>query len=98
MFDITEAKKTEVWDYMLSLPKSLRPRGMAEITFERLKALVWDDPDFWQAVVVHGVNLITLDELKTQDLSLYEDFMGNFFQVLYQLAIEGKPTKPYSNS
>ena len=77
MFKITEAKKTEVLDYMLALPKSIRPRGMGDIPFDRLKA-----------VVVQG----------SISLRLYEDFISNFFQVLYQLAIESKRTKPYPKS
>jgi excisionase family DNA binding protein len=83
---------------MLSLPKSIRPRGMSDIKVERLKALVWDDPDFWQAVIAHGINLITVDEMKVHDPGLYEDFIGNFFQVLYQIAAESKPTKPQASA
>ena len=98
MTELTEAKKTEVWDHMVSLPKSIRPRGMSDMKFERLKTLVWDDVDFWQAALGHGINLISPDELKAHDLRLYEDFIGNFFQVLYQITLESKPTKPLSDS
>jgi hypothetical protein len=94
VFEITDAKKTEVWDYMLSLPKSIRPRGMSDLKFERLKAILWDDADFWQAALRNGINLITAEELRAHDPSLYEDFIGNFFQVLYQIAVDSKPTKP----
>lgn len=97
MFEITEAKKTEVWDHMLSLPKSIRPHGMSDIKFDRLKALVWDDPDFWNVVLGQGINLIAPEELKAHDPGLYEDFTSNFFQVLYQLAVDSKPTKPQIN-
>lgn len=94
MFEITEAKKIEVWDYMLALPRSIRPRGMSDLKFERLKTMLWDDADFWQAVLRNGINLIAPEELKAHDPSLYEDFIGNFFQVLYQISAESKPTKP----
>jgi hypothetical protein len=96
--ELTEAKKTEVWNHMLSLPKSLRPRGMSDVRFERLKDLIWNDTDFWQAVLGHGTHLVTLDELKAYSQPLYESFIGTFFMVLYHLAIESKPTKPYLDS
>src|SRR6185436_3129149 len=98
MFEITESKKTEVWDHMLALPKSIRPRGMSDLKIERLKDLVWDDEDFWQAVIRGGINLISPKELKAHDSGLYEDFIGNFFQVLYQIAADSKPTKPHVNT
>ena len=96
MFELTESKKTEVWKHMLELPKSIRPRGLSNASFAILKLQVWEDVDFWQAVIGgHGINLITLEELKARDSMGYEDFLSNFFRALYQITFENKPTKPH---
>ena len=95
MFEITEEKKTEVWAHMFALPKSIRPRGLSDTSFERIKFQVWDDADFWRAVIGgSGINLITPDELKAHEAVLYEGLISKFFQLLYQIATESRPTKP----
>ena len=59
---------------------------------------MWDNADFWRVVIGgSGINLITPDELKAHESVLYEGLISKFFQLLYQIATESKPTKPNLN-
>lgn len=86
---MNEAKKTEVWNYMMALPKNYRPRGLTNARIEKLKTLIWNDNNFWSDIILrHGLKAMTLEQLKESGLDIYNHCVGNFWSMLFQTAIE----------
>lgn len=85
---MTDDKKIEIWLHMLDLPKSYRGHGLTDRRCKRLRKIIWDDHGFGSDVIRrHGLDRMTIDELKATDAATYNHCVGNFWGMLYQDAI-----------
>lgn len=84
--NISDEKKKEVWNYMGSLPKRERPQGCTTVRMLKIYRDVFQTEYFWEDVVLrHGLNEISLDELKEKDPETYEHCVGNFWGMLMEI-------------
>lgn len=85
---VSQAKKEEFW---AALAAERRPPMLTAKRMEKLRALVWNDADFWNDIVArHGGMTQTPEELKERDPSVFEHCLGNFHGMLCQTLLESR--------
>ena len=84
-----DTKKTEIWNHMVALPKAYRGHGMTNNRVGLLHDIVWNDKDFWSDIILrHGLRSMTIEALKESDTAIYNHVVGNFWSMLYRIAIK----------
>jgi hypothetical protein len=87
-FDVSEEKKTEYWNYFLTLKKEYWAVGFTSKRLEKVKPVIWVDEDFWADIIHrHGGEDRTPQQMKNQDKFTYDHCMGNMMGRIFHTMI-----------
>lgn len=94
IYSVPNDKKSEVWNYMASLPKRERPQGCTDKRLSKVCDHVFVNEDFWDDIVFrHGIQFKTLEKLKEEDQETYDHCTGNFWGMLMEIMWRNKIIK-----
>ncbi len=95
IFDVTEEKKQEYWNHFMTLKKEYWPPEFTPSRLKKVKAIIWEDFDFWADVIHrHGGNDKSPEQMKANELFTYEHCMGNMMGMLFHTMIDKGIIKP----
>lgn len=83
-------RKWQYWSYFLAmaLTNGTLPHGVTGRRLARIRRIIWDDPDFWNDILVrHRGDEFTPYALRLEDLQLYKHCQGNFWGMIVQTMV-----------
>ena len=73
---ISEEKKQEIWDHLLSTPEITRPKNLSNKKLLKIKDGVWESDNFWMDICcAHGLLERSPLQLKDLEVEIYNHYI-----------------------